>query len=547
MRFAIALLVLTGASAQPPSFRAGRVLPSNSDRSSVLAPGMLVSIYGDRLGPAAGCAAPATGRPGYPAALCGVQVTLGDKSAGLLFVQEKQINFQVPQDAPISGTAELRVLYQGESGTATVRVGLETVTLSVEGVARINGPIWIQLEFPVQWRNSGEQYPKSILPDQFGCSELEVRRNGVALPRIAVHYHGGGVMSGNPCGHLTIQGGRADRLPLHVQYRIGQAGVYEVRYTRYRGLHFDGRADNILLRSAWTPIEVLAAAPRAATVAPADAAGLLSDYLPNLLAFPDSAALTAMLAATYHRDTIVRRYAANALSYWPDAEAGPRALAIVQSRGPTDALIDRVAQEHPEILDSFAPYLLSNDPILLRGALLAARHHTPALDTALLEAGEHFIATADPQTLNDYVSTLGGIARPRAVELLWDYVRRGVHVEQAAIAISWHKDLQDMPRLVALLPTQPSLVYALRNSYGEPAIPFLEAALAGENSVAVRTSCARELMVAGRASGFAFAATAIEQNAPYKREMAQAVRDRIPELRAASDAEVAAFLRKRTQ
>src|ERR1035438_823911 len=215
MRYGIALLFLVAGWAQPPSFRADRVLPSNSDRASVLAPGMLVSIYGDHLGPAAGCTAPATGRPGYPAELCGVQVTLGGKPAGLLYVQEKQINFQAAADSPISGTAELKVLYGDASGAAMVRAALETVTLSVQGTARVDGPIWIQLDFPVMWRNS-VQYPARVQPDSLACAELEVRRNGVALPRLQPRYVGGMAMSGNPCGHLMIESHHPDRVPLHV-------------------------------------------------------------------------------------------------------------------------------------------------------------------------------------------------------------------------------------------------------------------------------------------------------------------------------------------
>ena len=103
-----ALLVLaTIARAQPatPFFTVDRVLPFDSARPAPLAPGMLISIYGQNLGPESGCEGQAdprrteTSNPVvserfvntliYPADLCGVQVFVGDKAAGLLYVQAK--------------------------------------------------------------------------------------------------------------------------------------------------------------------------------------------------------------------------------------------------------------------------------------------------------------------------------------------------------------------------------------------------------------------------------------------------------------------------
>ncbi len=61
----------------------------------------------------------------------------------------------------------------------------------------------------------------------------------------------------------------------------------------------------------------------------------------------------------------------------------------------------------------------------------------------------------------------------------------------------------------------------------------------------MRTGCARELILAGRSSGFAFVAAAIEQKKLFAREMIQYVQERFPELRGADDATVLAFLRAR--
>src|ERR1035438_4676964 len=142
-----------------------------------------------------------------------------------------------------------------------VRAGLETVTLSVQGTARLDGPIWIQLDLPVMWRNS-VQYPARVQPDSLACAELEVRRNGVALPRLQPRYVGGMAMSGNPCGHLMIESHHPDRVPLHVLYRLRDPGAYEVRYTGRRFAYTGLSAPEVGMQSAWTPIQVLPAAPR---------------------------------------------------------------------------------------------------------------------------------------------------------------------------------------------------------------------------------------------------------------------------------------------
>jgi len=73
----------------------------------------------------------------------------------------------------------------------------------------------------------------------------------------------------------------------------------------------------------------------------------------------------------------------------------------------------------------------------------------------------------------------------------------------------------------------------------------LESAIQKSDYVWVQTNCARELVQAGRRSGFAFIAQAIEQNKFYRREMVQFVQDRFPELRGADDGKVLAFLRAR--
>ena len=73
----------------------------------------------------------------------------------------------------------------------------------------------------------------------------------------------------------------------------------------------------------------------------------------------------------------------------------------------------------------------------------------------------------------------------------------------------------------------------------------LESAIQKPGYVWVQTNCARELVQAGRKSGFAFIAQAIEQNKFYRQEMVHFVHDRFPELRGADDSQVLAFLKAR--
>jgi len=76
-------------------------------------------------------------------------------------------------------------------------------------------------------------------------------------------------------------------------------------------------------------------------------------------------------------------------------------------------------------------------------------------------------------------------------------------------------------------------------------LPALEKALSNSGYVWVRTNCARELVLEGRPSGFAFIVDAIEQNRRYKDEMMNFIRRSFPELRNADGDAVLTFVKKR--
>jgi hypothetical protein len=356
------------------------------------------------------------------------------------------------------------------------------------------------------------------------------------------------------------------RMPLHLQYRFETPGFYEVRYIR-KASQLGPRQEETLFRSDWTRMEVLPAATAPIASPPQDPVEILSDFLPNLLGFPDGERLSVVLDYLYHPEQTVRRYAANALGYWPEDEVLRRLSALARNRGPSDVFVNLTLSAAPEMAGVMFRHLGSDNPIILCGAVTAASRVVSdhqqlfsnavkaSAEDALLAAAEHIVRVGDGQAICNFAATLGAMRDERSRQILWDFVQRRVAYEQSLIAISWHKDLKDLPRLAAILDAPAtgdphryelsSLPYALHNAYGAAAAPILENALKKSGYVWVRTNCARELIIENRPSGFAFAAEAIKQDRFYKREMIEFVRERFPILRSADEAAVLAFLKRR--
>jgi hypothetical protein len=388
------------------------------------------------------------------------------------------------------------------------------------------------------------------------------------LPRIPVRTTGGIMLNGPPCGQIAIPGHEArykNRLPVHLQYRFDKTGVYEVRYTRRRGL-LPMSDSQPLFQTAWTQIEILPAQTETPHAPPEDPAEALSDYLPSILGSADDAHLHLLTDYLYSTTDTVRRYTSLALGYWSENEINRYLTDLLRKRGPSDVIVEQTFRS-PGAVDFLLPHLRSHDPVLLRGAiigvsrllyadppLLSAQARSGA-ESALISAAETVLRIGDTQTANDYASTLGGVHDPRARDLLWNFVERDVHTEQSLIAITWFKNPGDLPRLASLLEapakgdtmqgTYSSLPYAIHRAYGDAALPVLESAIQKSGYVWVQTNCARELVLAGHKSGLAFIAQAIEQNKFYRREMVQLVQDRFPELRCADDEKILAFLKSR--
>jgi hypothetical protein len=499
---------------------------------------MLVSIYGAHLGPATGCVGyadtqhretPSPLIPDstsvdtliYPKELCGVQVLINGVAAGLLWVQEAQINFKVPQEAPVTGTGAIRVVYSGQSSApARLPLGLETAVAELEIPAAVGMPVWLKITR--RHLDRAIQYPFDILPANFKCNEVEVRRNGVPLPRIAAglsQAFGGMAANGPPCGSLGLPADskHVGRIPLHLQYRFDRPGTYEVRYTMHRD--WLGRSAAPRMQTAWTRIEIrpAVAGERARwlaeqrAIAPSDATSLLTDFLPSILGIPDHESLALLVPFLYHSDDRVRRFAMYGLTFWPAAETASAVEEAMRTRGPSDVTVEFVSRFVPDRADAFVVAALadlrSDSPVLLRGAVTAVYRLKPSdavrkkAEAALLDAADHVMRTADPQTMNDYICAVALAQDGRARDLLWSFIERSA--EQAMIALTWRKDPADLPRLAQLTLASStdadagrklsSLPYALYNAYGEAAVPYLKRMITESPFEAVRANAAREL------------------------------------------------------
>jgi hypothetical protein len=105
----------------------------------------------------------------------------------------------------MDGTAPLRVVDQGRSSAAVeMHLGLEVPTLSLEQPAHVGGPVWVHIQLPAFPHYGNMQYPLGLAPADFGCHQVEVRRNGTLLPRIPTPAPS--MPGGLVCGNIGIPG-----------------------------------------------------------------------------------------------------------------------------------------------------------------------------------------------------------------------------------------------------------------------------------------------------------------------------------------------------
>ncbi|MFY9727454.1 MAG: hypothetical protein WB579_07065 [Bryobacteraceae bacterium] len=498
------LFPLVAFAAEVPTFTASSVLPANAAHQEPLRPLMLVSIYGRHLGPATGCTPPRGAYP-EPAELCGVSVSIGGSKARLLYVQDRQINLSVPLTAQAEGMVDFVVTYGGRSSVPVpVRFAPLTARIRLTGPAHVHMPVWIDVELPESQRRC-LRYPIRIWPTDLGGNRFEVRRNGVAFPPIKLAHFSktfegpgayGMIGAGNLLG-LPHQPKNRTRLPLHLIYRFDRPGLYEVRYAGRDG--FDGSGE-VLARSGWLKFAVLDFPPskRASWLAemrraaPSDPVELLSDYLPSILALPDSAVLSIVEEYLYNSSDLVRQYAGYSLYAFDERLIAKEIPSLIEGRGPTDELAYvlswRRYQLQPQramLVRSLVKHLDSADPLVSAGSLQAlyflkggydwkADPGTPALmDKEVAARADRFIDTRNFTVLQPLALYLGTWKTDQSRNLLWRIVEQGYPArEQALICLTWIGDPRDLPRLGKY--NTGSIDYNLNRAYGKAAGPYLK-------------------------------------------------------------------------
>jgi hypothetical protein len=462
-----ALLVGVVAAQETPTINLGGIVPNKADAAGPITPGIEVSLYGRHLGPKTGCTAGATDVK----QLCGTAVTVGGLPASLLYVQEQQINFRIPDNVPTEGDVPFVVTSEGRASTATVvRFGPYIAVLKFTGDAYVDMPVWVEIELPDRFRHS-LRYPVTAYPADFGGHDFEVRRNGVLLrpnrprqsfPITIARIGGTGSIGWGSLLGLPHEPPNPRRLPLHLAYRFDTPGLYEVRYLGYDFRY--PREKNVLARSAWTQIRVrpFSAARRQAwldslqSAPPADQVEWLSDYLPSVLAVPDAAALPFLKSALYHQDNLVRTYGLNALALFDDALLAGWIPATIEANGPTPELAYVLSWRRTlfqtrgiDIARAVLPFVKSTSPLLTAGALQTLYFMKPAydwssdpdlpalMDRTVAAEADRLIETHSATILQPLALYLGTWKSEISRTLLRRLIAEGTVREQAEICLRW--------------------------------------------------------------------------------------------------------------
>jgi hypothetical protein len=300
VRILILFLAAPALFAQPaqtptPVFTRENMVPLQGNRAKLLAPGMVVELYGQHLAAEPWCGENATPPAPYPVEVCGVRVMVGASPAGLMYVGPVQINFKIPADAPAEGSAPIQVCVRGVcSAPVVMQFSTHKAFLRLQGTASVHMPVWVAIDEPAPYE---VKYPCAGVPWSFDGYQFEVRRNGELLSPAPPPKPLSDLGPGGCWGAAA-----PSALPLHLLYSFDQPGVYSVRFTAAKRAGPDPAAT--ASQSDWTDITVepYASAKRdewlqsmTEKVKSAPPQALIADVIPSLLAWPDDKALTVLL------------------------------------------------------------------------------------------------------------------------------------------------------------------------------------------------------------------------------------------------------------
>ncbi|MBC7926617.1 MAG: hypothetical protein H7039_13255 [Bryobacteraceae bacterium] len=507
----MALLQLVAAELPPPSLTPSSVVPASPNDTRAMQAGMLVTIYGRNLGPDLGCS-PDPSVTAEAQELCGTVVTVDGDRAGLLYVQERQINLRLPAGASSEQTLQFVVRYQGRSSPAVpvlpqrsvepVKRGVERAHISLLGRAHVHMPIWIAVNLPAT-HQSMVRYPITVDPADLGGHDFEVRRENASLPKltttdtvpkggsgpVSLGTIGGGTLLGLPYEPRTI-----GRLPLHLLFRFTDPGQYQVRYTGY---DFGGVA---LVRSDWLSLQVepypeahrLAWLQELQRTAPTDSVDLLTEYLPALLAQPDRRTLAMLEPQLYHANEMVRNYVLYALYFFEDKEIVRWMPDVLKRRGPTPELAyflswrrNLFEPQSDKLFGYVSGHLRSKSTLVLAGVLQSmaflkltdtvrnSRTTVAKMDAHVAELSQSIAKQTSPEVLERLALYLGHVKTERSRRVLWRMVEQGKVPQQALICLTWIGDPRDLPRLASYLDRY-DLEDNLNRAYGEAASSYVK-------------------------------------------------------------------------
>ena len=242
----VALAVSAQVTPVRPQFTANQVGPT----VGWLWPGRMFSIYGKNLGPVDSCVRNA-GRfspdgpnsseemeqveRALPAGLCGVEVLINEEPVPLIYVQADQINFVVPGSRAFGSKVVLQVVHAGvRSIPVSLKFGPDQMWLYQERVTSTGLPVWVRL-YNVSEGKLPAEIPFAVF--MFGgsatCPHIEVQYNGMPVPELRMKNpfqrirYSGPVC---PSPQVPDRQSLAGRIPLHLRFRMDQAGIYLARY-----------------------------------------------------------------------------------------------------------------------------------------------------------------------------------------------------------------------------------------------------------------------------------------------------------------------------